>query len=59
MITAALTWPQASVYIAVIAAGGLVLSVLVWSIFSTGQTAIRSENGRRETVDNLRHREAT
>ena len=59
MITAALTWPQASVYIAVIAAGGLVLSVLVWSIFSTGQTAIRSENERRETVDNLRHREAT
>ena len=59
MITAALTWPQASVYIALIAAGGLFLSVLVWSIFSTGQTAIRSENVRRDTVDNLRHREAT
>jgi hypothetical protein len=31
-----------------IAAVGLVLSVLIWSIFRTGQTAIRSETRQRE-----------
>jgi hypothetical protein len=50
MTLAALTWPEASVYVAVIAAGGLVVAVLVWSIFRTGQTAIRSD----KRVDNLR-----
>jgi hypothetical protein len=47
MITAALAWPEASVYIAAIAAAGIVLSVLVWAIFRTGQTAIRSESRQR------------
>jgi hypothetical protein len=41
---AALTWPEAAVYMTGIAALGLVLSVLVWSIFRTGQTAIRMES---------------
>jgi hypothetical protein len=58
MTIAALTWPQASVYIALIAAGGVVLSVLIWSIFRTGQTAIRSERRRQEPVDKLQRREA-
>jgi hypothetical protein len=43
MIIATLSWPEASVYIAAIAAGALVLAVLVWSIFRTGRTAIRSD----------------
>ena len=59
MTVAALTWPQASVYIALIAAGGLVVSVLIWSIFRTGQTAIRSEVRKYEPAGDLRHREAT
>ena len=43
MPTAAFTWPEAAVLVAGIAGLAVVLSVLVWSIFSTGQTAIRSE----------------
>ena len=46
MTIAALNWPEATVYVALIAAFGLVVSVLIWSIFRTGQTAIRSD-GRR------------
>jgi hypothetical protein len=46
VITAALTWPAASVYIALIFALGIVLAVLIWSIFRTGQTAIRNEGPR-------------
>jgi len=48
MLTAALSWPQASVYIALIVGAALVLAVLVWSIFRTGQTAIRVENRQRD-----------
>jgi hypothetical protein len=48
MTIAELSWPAASVYVALIAAVGLVLSVLIWSIFRTGQTAIRSETRQRE-----------
>ena len=44
MTIAAFTWPQAAVYIALIAAVALVVSVLIWSIFRTGQTAIRSDS---------------
>jgi hypothetical protein len=44
MTIAALNWPAAAVYIAVIVTAGLVVAVLVWSIFRTGQTAIRSGN---------------
>jgi hypothetical protein len=46
MTIATLSWPEASLYIAAIAAAALVLSVLIWSIFRTGQTAIRSESER-------------
>jgi hypothetical protein len=54
MTIAALSWPEASVYVAVIAAVALVVAVLIWSLFRTGQTAIRSDSGRREPADNLR-----
>ncbi len=47
MTIAALSWPVAVVWVAVIAAVALVVAVLVWSIFRTGQTAIRSD-GRSE-----------
>jgi hypothetical protein len=54
MTIAALDWPEAAVYIAVIIAAGLVASVLVWSIFRTGQVAIRNESRRGERVDDRR-----
>lgn len=54
MTIAALSWPAAFVYVAVIAAVGLVVAVLIWSIFRTGQTAIRSDSRQRELVDDLR-----
>jgi hypothetical protein len=44
MTIASLTWPAASVYIALIVALALVVAVLIWSIFRTGQTAIRNES---------------
>jgi hypothetical protein len=47
MTIAALNWPAASIYIAVIAALALVTSVLIWSIFRTGQTAITSDKHKR------------
>jgi hypothetical protein len=37
-----------------IAALGLVLSVLTWSIFRTGQTAIRKDSEQRKLVERLR-----
>ena len=43
MTIAALTWPEAVVGAVSVAALGLVLAVLIWSIFRTGQTAIRNE----------------
>jgi hypothetical protein len=54
MTIAALTWPDAVVHVTWIAALGLVVAVLIWSIFRTGQTAIRSEPGQRELVESLR-----
>ena len=53
MTLATLTWPEASVYVSLIASAGLVVAVLIWSIFRTGQTAIRSDS-RHEPIDNLR-----
>jgi hypothetical protein len=50
MTFAALTWPEASVYIALIFGASLAVSVLIWSIFRTGQTAIRNESQQRERV---------
>jgi hypothetical protein len=54
MTIAALTWPVATVYVALIIGVSLVLSVICWSIFRTGQTAIRSESADREGLDRLR-----
>jgi hypothetical protein len=54
MTIATLTWPQASIYIALIAAAGLVVAVLIWSIFRTGQTAISSESRQQAAVADLR-----
>jgi hypothetical protein len=48
MTIAALTWPEAVVYVALIASVALVLAVLIWSMFSTGQTAIGSDSRHRE-----------
>jgi hypothetical protein len=48
---ASLSWPEASVYIALILAVGLILAVLIWSIFRTGQSAIRSDSRKREAKD--------
>jgi ABC-type maltose transport system permease subunit len=47
MTIADLTWPEASVYIAVIAAAALLLAVPIWSIFRTGQTAMRTGSRQR------------
>ena len=47
MTVAALTWPAASIYIAVIVAVALVVAVLIHSIFRTGQTAIQSDRRGR------------
>jgi len=54
MIIAALTWPDAVVRVTFIAALGLVLAVLIWSIFRTGQTAIKKEGGQQERLESLR-----
>jgi hypothetical protein len=51
MTVVATSWAAAAVSIAAIAGVALVLTVLVWSIFRTGQTAIRSETVGREPVD--------
>jgi hypothetical protein len=42
-MTIALTWPEALVGATAIGALVLVLSVLVWSIFRTGQAAIEKK----------------
>jgi TRAP-type C4-dicarboxylate transport system permease small subunit len=54
MTVATLTWPQASIYVTLIAGAALVVAVLVWSLFRTGQTAIRSESRQQAAVDELR-----
>jgi hypothetical protein len=47
MFTAALTWPEAVVVSVSVITVGLVLSVIVWQIFRTGQTAIKTEGTER------------
>src|SRR5262249_31006505 len=47
MPIAALPWPAAAVWIALIVSLGLVVAVLAWSIFRTGQAAIRSESRKQ------------
>jgi hypothetical protein len=54
MTIAALTWPAASIYIAVIVGATVVAAVLIWSIFRTGQTAITNDSRKREPGDNRR-----
>lgn len=54
MTIAALSWPAASLYIALIAAVALVATVLIYSIFRTGQTAMTSDSHRREASDKRR-----
>jgi hypothetical protein len=54
---AALTWPEAAVRMTFIATVGIVVAVLVWSIFRTGQTAIKFEPERRKPAEQ-RSREA-
>jgi heme/copper-type cytochrome/quinol oxidase subunit 2 len=44
MTIAALTWPAAAVWIALILFVGLVAAVLVWSIFRARQAATHSES---------------
>lgn len=51
MTIAALSWPAASVYIALIVSVALVAAVLIWSIFRTGQTAITSDSRQRDPSD--------
>jgi hypothetical protein len=51
MPIAALSWPAASLYIALIVSVALVVAVLIWSIFRTGQTAITSDSRKREPSD--------
>jgi hypothetical protein len=54
MTIATLSWPEAVVGATTVAAIALVLSVLIWSIFRTGQTAIRQEAGERKLIESLR-----
>ena len=54
MILTALTWPEASVRMTLIAAVAVVLSVLIWSIFRTGQTAIKKEFRQVEELERSR-----
>jgi TRAP-type C4-dicarboxylate transport system permease small subunit len=54
MTIAALSWPAASIYIALIVGVALVAAVLIWSIFQTGRTAITNDSRKREPGDNRR-----
>jgi hypothetical protein len=54
VIPADLSWPAASVYIALILAVGLVVAMLIWSVFRTGQTAIRVESRQNGPADRPR-----
>jgi TRAP-type C4-dicarboxylate transport system permease small subunit len=53
MTIAALTWPEAAIYVVLTVTVGLIVAVLILSIFRTGQTAIRTDSRLRERVDNL------
>jgi hypothetical protein len=54
MLVMAMTWPEASVRMTLIAAVAVVLSVLIWAIFRTGQTAIKKEIRQHEELEKLR-----
>jgi hypothetical protein len=57
MMLMAMTWPEASVRMTLIAAVAVVLSVLIWAIFRTGQTAIKKEIRQHEQLEKLRARQ--
>jgi len=59
MLLMALSWPEASVRMTLIAAVALVLSVLIWAIFRTGQTAIKKEIRQVEELEKLRARQTS
>jgi hypothetical protein len=67
MSVAALSWPAASVYIAVIVAIAIVVGVLIWSIFRTGRpqshtttaSGSRKANHRRLHAQSDRHGSAS
>ena len=60
MIAAALTWEEAIVGAVSVAMLGLIIIVVVWQIFRTGQTAMRRQGSGQELerlrreVDQLR-----
>jgi hypothetical protein len=43
MVIAALSWPEAVFRVSIVVGAALVVSVLIWSIFQTGRTAISNE----------------
>jgi hypothetical protein len=47
MFVASLSWPEALVWSVAIVTVGAVVSVAIWQVFRTGQTAIKRE-GRHE-----------
>jgi hypothetical protein len=49
----ALTWPEAFVGAVSVAAIAAVLAVLIWSIFRTGQIAIKKEPGERKLLERV------
>ena len=51
MLIAALTWPEAAVRITLVATIGFVVAVVVWSIFRTGQVAIKKELREQRELD--------
>jgi hypothetical protein len=54
MIVAALTWPEALVGSVSVVMLGIVISVAIWQVFRTGQTAIRKEARQHEDLEGLR-----
>ena len=54
MLIGDLSWPQAMVESVAILSLALVVSVAIWQVFRTGQTAIKKESGREDGVAGLR-----
>ena len=53
MLIGDLSWPQAVVESVAILSLALVVCVAIWQVFRTGQTAIKKEVGRSDTVADL------
>jgi hypothetical protein len=54
MLIGDLSWPQAVIESVAILSLALVVCVAIWQVFRTGQTAIEKEEGRSDTVADLR-----